>query len=305
MRVAVTGATGVLGTAAVRALVDAGHDVVALARTAAKARTVEQWGARAAQVSLFDRDELAGVFDGCEVVCSLATRIPFGLRAARSSAWQENDRLRTEGVRRVVEAARLAHVRRVVQESVSLVYADQGDDWIDEQSPLDINTANEPVCVAESHVQGFQSDLRQGVVLRFGLIVGDDVMTRFWVRMARAGRPVGIGSPEGWVHAVHTDDLGPALAVAVTASGGIYNVGARPVRRHDLVQAYALAAGRESAGFMGPFLRRVSGNRAEPVSRSLRVSSERFIDRTGWMPTRPHFEPSWLDGTAARARVAP
>lgn len=305
MRVAVTGATGVLGTAAVRTLTGAGHDVVALARTTAKARTVEEWGARAVQVSLFDADGLAEAFDGCEVVLSLATRIPVGLRAARSSAWQENDRLRTEGVRRVVEAARRAHVRRVVQESVSLVYADQGDEWIDEQSPLDINMANEPACVAESHVQSFQSDLRQGVVLRFGLVVGDDALTRFWVRLARAGRPVGLGSPEGWVHPVHTDDLGPAFVAAVTAPGGIYNVGAQPVRRHELVQAYALAAGRDSAGFMGPLLRRVSGYRAEPVSRSLRVSSERFIARTGWVPTRPRFDLAWLDGTTPRARVSP
>ena len=63
-------------------------------------------------------------------------------RASRSGtarccpgAWRRHDRLRTDGVANVVEAARRAGVRRVVQESVSFLYADQGDDWITEQQP--------------------------------------------------------------------------------------------------------------------------------------------------------------------------
>ena len=125
------------------------------------------------------------MFEGCDVVVNAATRILVGLRATRSSAWRENDRLRTEGVRQVTAAARAAHVRRLVQESVSLVYADHGDEWIDEQSSLGINSATEPVAVGESLVQEYQSDLRQGVVLRLGMIIGDDATTR-WLLRGRA-----------------------------------------------------------------------------------------------------------------------
>ena len=53
--------------------------------------------------------------------------------------------LRTTGVANVVEAARTAGVRRVVQESVSMLYADQGDEWITEQSPVDITPMTEPM----------------------------------------------------------------------------------------------------------------------------------------------------------------
>jgi len=295
MKVAVTGATGVLGGSAVRALLADGHEVVGLARTPEKARRVEAWGATAVLGNLFDPRSLVEAFDGCDVVCNLATHIPVGLRAARAAAWQENDRLRTEGVRAVVDAAREARVRRVVQESVSLVYADHDDEWIDEQSALDITTATEPACVAESHVQDFQSDLRQGVVLRFGLVVGDDPLTRFWLRAAHAGRPIGLGPRDGWVHPVHTDDLGPAVVAAVSVPGGLYNVGAEPVRRTDLVRGYAEAVGRRSVGFMGPVMRRVSGRRAEPLTRSLRVSSQEFRSAAGWSPRRGRFDASWLE----------
>jgi nucleoside-diphosphate-sugar epimerase len=294
MKVAVTGATGVLGSSAVPALVAAGHEVVALARTSAKASIVESWGATPVTADLFDQNSLAVLLEGCDAVCNLATRIPVGFRAAFSSSWRENDRLRTQGVRRLVAAARQARVRRVVQESVSFVYADHGDTWIDESSQLEINSATEPACVAESHVQGYQSDLRQGVVLRFGMVIGDDALTRFWLRTVRNGMPIGLGAPEGWVHPLHTDDVGPAVVAALCAPGGVYNVGAEPVRRRDLLQGYADAAGRAGAGTMGPLLRRLTGSRAEPLSRSLRVSSEHFAARTGWAPRRAQFSSSWI-----------
>lgn len=301
MKVAVTGATGVLGSSAVPALVAAGHDVVALARTSAKASIVESWGATPVAADIFDQDSLIELLDGCDAVCNLATRIPVGYRAAFPSAWRENDRLRTTGVRRVVAAARQARVRRVVQESVSFMYADHGDAWIDESSPVEINSATEPACVAESHVQDYQSDLRQGVVLRFGMIIGDDALTRFWLRAVRNGMPIGLGAPEGWVHPLHTDDVGPAVVAALCAPGGVYNVGAEPVRRRDLLQGYADAAGRPGAGTMGPLLRRLSGRRAEPLSRSLRVSSEHFATRTGWVPQRAQFSSSWITEMAESA----
>jgi nucleoside-diphosphate-sugar epimerase len=304
MKVAVTGATGVLGAAAVRALVAAGHQVRAVVRSPAKARLVESWGAAAAEASVFDADALAGIFEGCDAVCSLAARMPVGLRSARSAAWHEHDRLRTEGVRQVVRAAREAHVRRVVQESTSLLYADQGEAWIDESSPLLINTATEPACVAELQVQEFQSDLRQGVVLRFGSVIGDDPRTRFWLRGVRIGRPIGYGAPDGWIHPVHTDDLGSAVVAALGVPGGIFNVGAEPVRRRELLQGYATAVGRQTASSMGPVMRLISGSRSEPYGRSLRVTSERFGSVSGWVPTRRRFDVSWLAPAMGRDRVS-
>jgi nucleoside-diphosphate-sugar epimerase len=294
LKVAVTGATGVIGTAAVRAFVAAGHEVVGLARTPAKAAALESLGAVACHTSMFDRDGLARMFEGCDAVCNFATRIPVGYGAVRPAAWRENDRLRTDGVRRVVEAARAAGVRRIVQESVSFVYADNGDGWITEQSPLEINRATEPPSVGESHIQDYQCGSRHGVVLRFGMIIGDDDLTRWTLRAAQHGRPVGMGRPDSWAHLTHTDDLGPAVLAALIAPSGVYNVGAEPVQRADLVQGYASAAGRPS-GFLGPIARKLAGSRIEPLTRSLRVSSEHFTAQTGWTPRRATFDASWFD----------
>jgi nucleoside-diphosphate-sugar epimerase len=295
MRVAITGATGVIGSSVVPALVREGHDVVGLARTPDKARYLETLGAASCQTRLLDHDGLVAMFDGADAVCNFATHVPVGLDLLRPGAWRVHDRLRTDGVRRVVHAAREAGVRRVLQESVSFLYADQGDEWIDEDSPVAITRATEPASVAESHVQDYACGSRAGVVLRFGSIIADDPITRFQLRTLRRGHPIGVGSPEGWAHVVHGDDLAGSVIAALAAPSGVYNAGAEPVRRLDMVAGFAAAAGRESIDFVGPLLRRVGGVRLEPLARSLRVSSERLTAATGWTPQRPQFDSSWLE----------
>lgn len=304
MRVAVTGATGVIGTSAVRALLAAGHDVVALARTQEKAARLREMGAEPVTTTLADHPGLTRMFEGTDAVCNFATSIPVGFTAALPGAWRTNDRLRTEGVRRIVAAAREAGVRRLVQESVSFLYADQGSSWITESSPLEITPATEPASVAETHVQQYACGSRTGVLLRFGVIVGDDPMTRWQLRAAAHGRPIGLGQPQGWLHAVHTDDLGPAVVAALHAPSGTYNVGAEPVRRADYVAAYAEAAGRRSVGFMGPVLSRLAGPRAEPLGRSLRVSAEHFTASSGWVPKHATFDASWFDEIRSDTQLA-
>ncbi len=298
MRVAVVGAGGVVGRAAVTALVDFGYDVVGLARSQEAARALHDAGAESAITDLRDIDGLAAMFAGADAVCHFVTHVPAGPVALHLRAWRRHDRLRTEGARCLTVAAREARVRRIVAESSSLLYADQGEVWLSESSPLEITSTTEPLCVAESHVQEFAAPAagggRVGVVLRLGSIVGDNEATRARVRAARHGHPVAMGSPDGYSHVIHTDDLGSAVVAALAVPSGVYNVGAEPVRRRELVDAFAVAGGRTSGGFAGSLARRVGGARLEPLSRSLRVSSDTFVTQSGWRPRRARFDVSWV-----------
>lgn len=299
MKVFVTGATGVMGRAAVTALVSAGHDVACLARSQAAADRVETMGARAVRGAMFDPDVLLSACSGCEAVCNMAMQVPVGYAAIRRGGWRVNDRIRAEGSRLVAEAAQAAGVRRVVQESTSLVYADGGDDWIDESSPVMVNRATEPMALAEAHAQSFAGRSRDSVVLRLGGIVGDDEYTRWRLARARSGQPIGVGPPEAWAHVVHADDVGSAVLAALDAPSGIYNVGAEPVRRRELAQILAGAVGRDRSSFMSRTLVRLDGERLELLTRSQRVSSAAFVGATGWKPQHRELSAGWVEGALA------
>lgn len=270
-----------------------------LSRSAENYTEISAVGARPVQADLFDEASLVRIYDGADVVINLATEVPIGYAAAWPNAWKHNDLLRTTAVANVASAARAAGVRRVVQESASFVYADGGDAWITERDRIEITPATEPVAVGESHIQDYTgvppAVSRAGVLLRFGHILGDDPLTKFWLRAAATGRPVGIGSSQAWTHLVHTDDLGSAVLAALHAPSGFYNVGAAPVRREELVEGFAKAVGAVESGYFGPVLRRLAGSRIEPMTRSLRVSSDHFTAQTGWQPSRPTFDPAWFD----------
>jgi nucleoside-diphosphate-sugar epimerase len=144
MKVFVAGATGVVGNravarlvdarhevTAVARLVDARHEVTAVARSAEKAELVRSLGATPVHVSLFDRDGLTAALAGHDAVVTLATKIPSISHALAPGAWDENNRIRTEGSATLVDAAIAAGVSRYVQESITFTYPDGGDAWID------------------------------------------------------------------------------------------------------------------------------------------------------------------------------
>jgi uncharacterized protein YbjT (DUF2867 family) len=76
MRIFVTGATGVLGTRAVPLMLEAGHEVTAVGRSAEKRALLERQGARAVDVDLFNLDAVRRAVRGAEVICNLATAVP-------------------------------------------------------------------------------------------------------------------------------------------------------------------------------------------------------------------------------------
>lgn len=295
VKVFLTGASGVMGRSSIDALHRAGHDVVGLARTPDSAARLAAVGVQPVIGDVFDRDALTAGMHGCDAVANLATKVPIGAGAMRPGSLRAIDRIRIVGTRVVAQAASDAGVGRIVQQSLSFVYADQGDHWIDERSPIDVTAATEPVVVAEDRVGEFAALGGTAVSLRFGLIAGDDRNTAWLFGRAAAGKPIGLGAETAWMHVIHTADVGSAVVHALSAPGGVYNVGADPVRRRDYVDSIALAAGRSSARFVPQWILRLGREKLEILTRSQRVSSRLFNTRTGWQPQNPTLTREWFD----------
>ena len=187
MKVFVAGATGVVGSRTVTLLLAAGHEVTGLARSAEKAGLLASQGARPVQASLFDPGALGRAVAGHDAVVNLATHIPVGAAAIRPRAWREDDRIRTEGSRILVDAALRHEVARLVQEAVTFVYPDRGDEWITEETAPEPNRRFQAATMAATaQAARFTAGGGSGVVLRFGQFYGPDRASAEMLARARA-----------------------------------------------------------------------------------------------------------------------
>jgi nucleoside-diphosphate-sugar epimerase len=302
MKVFVTGATGVAGRSAIPKLLAAGHQVSATTRSTEKGDLVRSWGATAVEVDLFDPAAVVVAVKGHDAVCNLATHIPHLSKASRSSAWKENDRIRQEVSRNLVDAALAADVSRFVQESIAFIYPDCGDAWIGE-STVPVPTGGTRTALdAEANLDRFTAAGRGGVVLRFAQFYGPNAShTLDAIRMAsRFGMAPTVGDPHGYTSSIHADDVGSAVLAALSAPAGLYNVGDdEPVRRTELHVAVAKALGRKRLHQLGIFLAKVGGDATAAVARSQRVSNQKFKTTTGWAPTVPSAIVGWPPIVAA------
>lgn len=193
MRVFVTGGSGVLGRAVLPRLAAAGHSPVAP-------------GSR--ELDLFDPAAVAAALAGAGAVMHLATRIPPVERMGVPEAWAENDRLRSEASRLLVDAALAAGAETYVQPTITFVYPPGP---ADEETPLaEVDARLRSALVAEAEAMRFAASGRRGVVLRLGLLYGPGT---------------GSDEPDPVLGAtLHADDAGEALVAALALPSGVYNV---------------------------------------------------------------------------------
>lgn len=290
MRVFVTGGTGAIGRYAVAALVAAGHEVTALARSEAKAGALKRQGARPVQASLFDAGKLTEHFTGHDAVANLATALPATADFPKISAWAENIRIRTEGSAAVVDAALAAGVPRLLQESVVMIYRDGGSEWIDEDWPTDDFPMARSNLAAEASAQRFSAAGKTGVVMRFGWFYGPGAKhsEEFFDLARRRGVSLMMGSAQTYLSSIHVADAGCAVEAALRANAGIYNVvDDEPLTKRAYADALAAGAGRKRFVRAPGRLALLLGNGATSLTRSLRVSNARFKRATGWKPAYP------------------
>ena len=289
MNVFVTGGTGVLGRPVVRMLLDAGHRVCALSRNAENSARLRAAGAEPVQANLFDASTLRTALKGQDAVVHLATRIPGPNDASRRDAWSENDRIRTEGTRHLVDAALESEISAFIYPGIVLVYPDSGARWLEAGTPPNAAPILESSLKAEAEVERFARAGRRGIALRMGNFYGPTTeSTRTMLRMARYGIAVIFGSAGAYQPLIWVDDAALAVIDALAkAPSGIYDiVDDEPLQRRELASALAKAVGRKWL-FRPPnwLFRLLAGKNIMFLTRSQRVSNQKFKAATGWYPT--------------------
>jgi nucleoside-diphosphate-sugar epimerase len=136
VKIFVAGATGVIGRRLIPLLVEGGHDVVGMSRSTERAAKLEDHGARGVVADVFDTERLPRLLadEKPEIVIHELTDIPHELEPGHTiEQFAANRRMRIEGTRNLVEAARAAGARRIVAQSYAHVYAPRGS-WVKAES---------------------------------------------------------------------------------------------------------------------------------------------------------------------------
>lgn len=277
MKVTITGASGLLGTALVPFLTTSGHEVVRLVRRAPAGPGEASWNPEDGTI---DRAAL----DGVDAVVHLAGESIAGGR------WTDarKARLRSSRIgptRRLAEAlaGRPRPPRVLVSASASGYYGDRGETWVSETSPpgddflgrlaVEWEAATEPAARAGIRVV----NLRTGIVLSPAGGALGKMLTPF-----KAGLGGVLGSGTQYMSWIAIDDVLGAIQHALASDGvsGPVNAAApEPVTNATFTKTLARVLGRPAVVPVPAFaLRLLFGEMADAaLLSSTRVRPDRLL----------------------------
>ncbi|MFP3880861.1 MAG: NAD-dependent epimerase/dehydratase family protein [Actinomycetota bacterium] len=305
MKILFTGATGVLGRAAVPRLVEDGHDVIAVSRSPEGASWLEEHGARPEAVELFDPSAVDHALPGVDTVVHFATAIPPMSNMTKRKSWEMNDRLRSEATGILVDAAIANDVSRFVQQSVTFAYRDGGETWLDENSEMEPGwDVLDSALDAEAHVNRFRTAGGTGVTLRLSRLYGPGKVSGDFVAGVADRKVPVVGAGDNYVSSIHVADVASALAAAMNVTDGTYNVGDdEPVTSAVYTDTLADLIDAPRPRRIPPVVARLAVGRAVTLlTTSQRVSNQRFREATDWTPAFPSVREGWRDVVDANQR---
>lgn len=283
MRIFLTGATGLIGRAAVLRLRRDGHTLVAWVRSRERAKSL--LGAEVELVESAGGDgALTAALEGCDVVLHLSGEPVVGKRwtAQRRRALSES---RAGLARRIVGAMRglTRPPAAFVSGSAVGYYGDRGEEVLTEESGPGADFLS-GLCVdweaAALEAEGLGARV---VLLRTGVVFGRGGGSLDWILPPfRAGVGGPIGNGRGWVPWVHLRDVAEIIARAIsdTQMRGAYNVVApNPVTWKVLAASLGRALRRPAVLPVPSFaLKLLFGGGATAILASQRVEPKRLLE---------------------------
>ena len=303
MRVFVAGASGAIGRPLVQQLVAAGHEVTGMTRREEKAAELREAGAEAVVCDAFDAGGLrdAVVAAKPDAVVHMLTALPprFGPR----TDLEPTNRIRIEGTRNLIAAARAAGAKRVVAESVAFFYTPEGG-WVkDEEASLDLKAPGKigkaVAALADLERQVLESEGLDGLVFRFGWFYGPNTYIGPGGSQAEEVRkrryPI-VGKGEARFSFIHTEDAAAAVVTALERGApGVYNVvDDEPSPLREWLPVYAKTLGAKPPRRIPRWLvaLTVGPTLARTATESRGASNAKAKRELGWQPAHP----SWRQG---------
>ncbi|MFI5415527.1 MAG: NAD-dependent epimerase/dehydratase family protein, partial [Candidatus Lutacidiplasmatales archaeon] len=278
-RVLVVGASGFLGRSVVRALSKTGVDVRGLARDAIKGSQVRDDGGVPILGDILDGPSLKRATEGCWGVIHLAANPPPGVDPVR---------VRVEGTRNLVEAARREGVARLLIGSGYWVYRGRSA-LIDENSPVDPRGESRTNYDAER--AGLEANSKDGLdvlVARPGMVYGDGSWFRGLAESIRSGEYRVVGDGKNRWSFIEQWDAGAAFEAVLRLgrAGEVYNlVDGNPAPLREFADFVAAELGVPPPRTVG--LEEAANQMGDVVARHLaadRPTAGNKLRGLGWRP---------------------
>ena len=307
MKIFVAGATGVIGRRLVPLLVEDGHDVVGMSRSGERAGRLEAYGARGVVADVYDAERLRRLLadEKPEIVVHELTDIPRELEPGHTiEQFAANRRMRIEGTRNLVAAARESGARRIVAQSYAHVYAPRGS-WVKaEWEELDLgpdvpdSRLLNVLALRELERSVLQTPGIEGVALRYGAFYGPgsafDEGGTVNTLVRRRHYPIA-GSGAGTTSFVHVDDAAAATMLALSGPTGVFNIcDDRPAALKEWLPFYARLVGAPPPRHIPALAERALGNEhlAHRSTMQRGAANAKARAQLGFAPARV----SWRDG---------
>jgi nucleoside-diphosphate-sugar epimerase len=287
MRAFVTGGGGFIGRRVVRRLRDGGTEVRALARSGPSADRLRALGCEVVTGDILDLARLAGSLSGSDVVYHLAGDYRVGIGAAERPAMEAANVSATE---RVLDAAVMAGVARIVHVSTVNAFGDTGYRVVDEsyERPRPYRYVSFYDETKHRAHLAAQERIDRGapvVIAMPGGVYGpgDHSQVGGVLQQAATGRLRALTFGEVGLNMAHVDDIAAGI-VMVGESGRIgesYVLGGEITTLAELVRRVAAIAGRRpprlatptwALRLAAPLVRRIGPDLGEIVRASANVT---------------------------------
>ncbi len=233
MRIAVTGATGMLGDACIRRFVERGDEILALARNPLSNKRYMGAGNVIQQMTDYSLDHLATCLKGIDAIVHLAAMRPNPKADAQGfKPYFEANAQVTENLLRI---ANQANVELFCQaSSISVYSSDNKVPFCEKDLPIPLNFYGTSKLVCEQLATLYAKQQRMRTVsLRISQIVGNDqsqsakMLMRF-MALAQAKQPLPLwGEGRGARDMIYIKDVVSAIEASLDSSAtiGIFNIG--------------------------------------------------------------------------------
>jgi len=220
MKILLAGSTGVIGKMVIPMLIEEGHEVIGMIRSEKHIKTMQGMGVKPVIADAFDRDSVYAA-----LIETQPDVVMHQLTALSSGDINDNSKIRIDGTRNLVDAAKYVGVKKIIAQSISWAY-EPGDTLATEETPLDTNAS----LPRKKTIDGIISleekvkEMPEFVILRYGTLYGPGTWYSGNGKIAKQLLIQELYATDGMTSFIHVKDAAKAAVLALNWQSGSVNI---------------------------------------------------------------------------------